>query len=367
MNVLAVIGTRPEAIKLAPVILHAQQVSGLKVTVCLTGQHEGMLDQALLSFGIQANHNLKIMHKAQTLCQAASEVLCGLEAVIRVERPDWVLVQGDTTTVAAASMCAAYERVRLGHVEAGLRTYDRDQPFPEELNRRVAAVFADLHFAPTRQAFNNLLAEGVPVSAVVLTGNPVIDALHWMASSVEKAAKDAAKDESNKGPFILVTAHRRENIGKPLEDICSAVEQVLDRVPDIRVVWPVHPNPRVSEIVRRRLGKRARVSLTEPAEYRHFVSLLMSCELVLSDSGGVQEEAPAFGKPVLVLRGTTERPEGIEAGAAKLVGTDPVRVAEETIRLLSDREAYRLMANAVNPYGDGMASRRIVSALLAAK
>jgi len=374
VRVLCVIGTRPEAIKLAPVVRELRRRAGgagsaAEVKVCLTAQHREMLDQVLRLFEIQAEYDLDVMTEDQTPSRVAAAVLERLEPILQRERPTWVLVQGDTTTVAAAALAAFYAGTRLGHVEAGLRTRDKWQPFPEEINRRVATVIADLHFAPTEWARQNLLREQVPAEDIVVTGNPVIDALHWVAGlPPERGAwDDTPADGPNVSPrLILVTAHRRENFGPPLERICAALREIAARYGDrVRVVYPVHPNPNVREPVVRLLGDLPNVRLLPPVDYRTLARLLKQAHLVLTDSGGIQEEAPAFGKPVLVLREVTERPEGVEAGTARLVGTDRARIVGEAVRLLEDAQAYDRMAQARNPYGDGHAAERIVAALCA--
>lgn len=383
LRVMSIFGTRPEAIKLAPVIreLRRRAADGwLHSTVCVTAQHRQMLDQVLGDFGIVPDHDLDIMVQAQSTTRVASQVLARLEPILQTERPDWVLVQGDTTTVAAASLAAYYAGVKVGHVEAGLRSGDKWQPFPEEVNRRVASVIADLHFAPTEQAHRTLIGEGVPAHRVVRTGNPIIDALRWVAEKpfpthllehlvtqgVPRAllAPGAAEFRAT-AKLILVTAHRRENFGAPLEQICLALRDIaLDHRYPVHVVYPVHPNPNVSEPVHRLLGAVSNISLTPPLDYQTLVYLMKQSYVVMTDSGGLQEEAPSLGKPVLVLRAVTERPEGVETGVAKLVGGNRTMIVQEAHRLLSDDHAYASMARAVNPYGDGHASSRIVQALL---
>lgn len=392
MKVLTIFGTRPEAIKLAPVIneLHRRSNgSNLKSLVCVTGQHRQMLDQVLHIFGIKPDYDLNLMKENQTPTQVASAVLAQLEPILDKERPDWVLVQGDTTTVAAASLAAFYSRVKVGHVEAGLRTNDKWKPFPEEINRRVASVISDLHFAPTNLSRDNLLREGVAEKNIIVVGNPVIDALHWTATkpptpeaeelleSLETfETLDIGKptatgignnsaERSSYPRIILVTAHRRENFGKPLEDICMALQDIAlmyDR--RVHIVYSVHPNPNVREMVHRLLGKVSNITLTPPLDYLNLVHLMKRSYMVLTDSGGIQEEAPALGVPVLVLRDVTERPEAIEAGTARVVGANRERIVSETARLLDDAAAYQEMARAVNPYGDGNSAKRIVGALL---
>ena len=381
MKVVCVLGTRPEAIKLAPVIRELCRRAdfrpganpggvGLQTVVCVTGQHREMLDQMLPLFGVEPDYDLDAMEDKQSPTRLASAVLARLEPVLESERPDWVLVQGDTTTVAAASLAAFYARVKVGHVEAGLRTGDKWQPFPEEINRRIGGVIADAHFAPTERARQNLLREGVPDDSIRVTGNTVIDALQWVASLPPTAAANellercGLRAETTARRVVLVTAHRRENFGQALEDICRALRDLVSRY-DVRVVYPVHLNPNVWEPVHELLGDVANIVLTPPLDYLSLVHLLKRSYLVLTDSGGLQEEAPGLGVPVLVLREVTERPEGVEAGAVRVVGTQRECIVAETARLLEDVESYRQLARAVNPYGDGRAAERIVSELLA--
>ncbi len=370
MRILSVFGTRPEAIKMAPVIreLERRSQSGVESLVCVTGQHREMLDQVLQLFGITPDYDLAVMEENQTLAGVAAAVLARLEPVLREVKPDWVLVQGDTTTVAAASLAAFYARAKVGHVEAGLRTYDKWQPFPEEINRRVAGVVADLHFAPTERSRQNLLREGIPAEQILVTGNPVIDALHWVAS-LPSDGKLPGGDLSTLAPshtrVILVTAHRRENLGRPLEKICLALRELAARYGDaLRIIYPVHLNPNVWGPVHRLLGEVPNIILLPPLDYLPLVHVMRRAHLVLTDSGGIQEEAPGLGKPVLVLRDVTERPEAVEAGTVRLVGTEQSRIVAETERLLEDPIEYQRMARAVNPYGDGRAAERIVDALV---
>jgi UDP-N-acetylglucosamine 2-epimerase (non-hydrolysing) len=368
-KVLSVFGTRPEAIKMAPVVkaleTHSERV---EARVCVTAQHRQILDQVLDLFDIEPDYDLDIMLENQSLAQVTASVFTRLDAVLAAEDPDWVLVQGDTTTVMAASVAAFYRRVKVGHVEAGLRTGDKHHPFPEEINRRVAGVVADLHFAPTAWARDNLLKEGAPPETIRVTGNPVIDALLNVA---------ARPYDPDTGPLaglpwdrriLLVTAHRRENFGRPLEDICAALIEIARRYPnDVHIVYPVHPNPNVQRPVYSLLDGVSNISLLTALDYLPMVYLMKHCTLVLTDSGGIQEEAPGLGKPVLVLREKTERPEGVEAGTVRLVGTRAEIVVTEACRLLDDPAAYRQMAQAVNPYGDGHAADYIVNALLEAE
>lgn len=364
LRVLSVFGTRPEAIKMAPVVLALRALGDeVESRVCVTAQHREMLDDVLRLFRIEPDHDLDVMRPGQSPTAVAAEILHRLEPVLEVERPDWVLVQGDTTTAAIASLAAFYAGARVGHVEAGLRSGEPREPFPEELNRRVAAVIADLHFAPTAGARANLLREGVPAEAIVVTGNPVIDALQH-AVSIADGESDLPAGLDSGERVVLVTAHRRESFGRPIESICAAIWSLANRYPDVRFVFPVHPNPAVSDVVNASLAGVPGVTLLAPLSYLELIRLLRRAYLVLTDSGGLQEEAPSLGKPVLCLRDVTERVEGVAAGTVRLIGTDPVRIVEETARLLDSAAEHDRMAQAVNPYGDGRAAGRIVEALL---
>jgi UDP-N-acetylglucosamine 2-epimerase (non-hydrolysing) len=364
IRVLVVAGTRPEAVKLAPVIQELRRhPQRFDARVCATAQHREMLDQVLDLFGIVPEVDLDLMEPGQTPSQVAARVLLGLEPVLRDWRPHWVLVQGDTTTVMAAALCAHYNRVRVGHVEAGLRSHDRANPFPEEMNRVVADHVSDLHFAPTQRAHDNLLREGIPASCIHITGNTVIDALLQVAGrSWEPSGSDPLGQLDPEKRWILVTAHRRESFGDPLLGICSAVRALASRG-DVQVIYPVHRNPSVWDPVHAALGDVPGIRLLPPLSYERLVYLMKRSTLVLTDSGGIQEEAPSLGLPVLVLREVTERPEGVEAGAARVVGTRPERIVAEASRLLDDAQAYEAMAEVPNPYGDGHAARRVVAAL----
>jgi UDP-N-acetylglucosamine 2-epimerase (non-hydrolysing) len=367
MRVLTVFGTRPEAVKMAPVVQELKRTPGIEVCVCVTAQHRQMLDQVLTLFEIRPDIDLDLMQEDQSLAELSAAIFTHLDPVLAHVRPDWMLVQGDTTTSAVASLLAYYRRIRVGHVEAGLRTHDKWQPFPEEINRRVTGVIADLHFAPTEWARHNLLAESVPEAAVVVTGNPVIDALQAVAARPEPEETARLLEKLGIGAqgkrLILVTAHRRENFGEPLENICAALRELAGRG-DVEIVYPVHLNPNVQTPVHHLLDGVAHVSLLPPQDYLPLVHLMKRAALILTDSGGIQEEAPAFGVPVLVLRAVTERPEGVEAGVLTLVGTDDRLIVREASRLLDDPAAYASMARAVNPFGDGHAAARIVQTLL---
>jgi UDP-N-acetylglucosamine 2-epimerase (non-hydrolysing) len=367
LRVLSIFGTRPEAVKMAPVVQRLAATDGVVSSVCVTAQHRQMLDQVLELFDIRPDHDLNLMQPDQPLGELAAAVLTGLEPVLAEVQPDWIVVQGDTTTVMAASLLAYFHHVRIGHVEAGLRTGDKWEPFPEEINRRVAGVVADLHFAPTAWARDNLLREGVASERILVTGNPVIDALQAIAGRPYDLARGPLASIPWDRRLILVTAHRRENFGQPIEEIFSALRQIAsDYRGDAHLVYPVHLNPHVQEPAHRILGGIPNISLIDPLDYLPMVHLMKRAYLVLTDSGGLQEEAPALGTPVLVLRRVTERPEAIEAGTARLVGTDRERILRETRRLLDHPEERQAMARAVNPYGDGHAAERIVEALLQA-
>lgn len=373
MRILSIFGTRPEAVKMAPVVRQLVATPGIESLVCVTAQHRQMLDQVLQLFKITPDVDLDIMLPNQTLAELTANLFTRLDPILREIHPDWVLIQGDTTTVMATALLAYYHQIKIGHVEAGLRTHNKWQPFPEEINRRVAGVVADLHFAPTDWARQNLLNEGVPPEQVILTGNPVIDALQTVANLPPSAELKALlkqiglPDEIplHSPRLVLVTAHRRENFGEPLENICSALRSLAGHYGDtIRIIYPVHLNPNVQGVVNQQLGNIPNVTLLAPLDYLPWVQLIQRATLVLTDSGGLQEEAPGLGVPVLVLRQVTERPEGLKAGTVRLVGTDSGTIVREARRLLDDPDAYQQMAKAVNPYGDGHAARRIVQALL---
>lgn len=365
LKVVAVFGTRPEAIKMAPLVKELAKYQGeIDCKVAVTAQHREMMDQVLKLFAITPDYDLNVMQPQQSLFDITSRALTGLQEVFQAEKPDLVLVHGDTTTTFVAALAAYYLQVPVGHVEAGLRTRDKFSPFPEELNRQLTGVLTDLHFAPTGQAKQNLLRESVSAENIYVTGNTVIDAL-LATVRPGRAFAEAGLDgiDYDRQRVLLVTIHRRENLGEPMREICRALRELAETYPDVLVVLPVHKNPLVRNVVQEELSGLARVRLIEPLDYLPFANLLNSCYLVLSDSGGLQEEAPALGKPVLVLRNTTERPEAVTAGTVELVGTGQEAVASAARRLLNDRAAYEKMANVVNPYGDGQASRRIVQAV----
>jgi UDP-N-acetylglucosamine 2-epimerase (non-hydrolysing) len=364
IRVLSVFGTRPEAIKMAPVVKALQDAPDrFESVVCVSAQHRTMLDQVLQVFGLHADHDLDLMTAAQSPADVTARVLERLPSLLRQIRPDVLLVQGDTMTSFAAAFAAFLERIPSGHVEAGLRTGDRYQPFPEEMNRVLTTRLASIHFPPTTQARAALLAEGVPAADVHLTGNTVIDAL------LQTVRPDYIFRTPRLGPLdparrlVLVTTHRRESFGAPLESTCAAIRELAGRFPDLQWVLPVHPNPQVKQTVERLLCDLPGMYLIAPVDYVEFVHLMNRAYIVLTDSGGVQEEAPSLGKPVLVLREVTERPEGVEAGTAVVVGTDRDRIVRVASELLTSRNSYEKMANAVNPYGDGHASPRILNAL----
>lgn len=366
-KILTIIGTRPEAIKLAPVVLVLKKkYSSFVSKVCLTAQHREMLDQPLALFDIKADYDLNIMSPGQTLAQVTARAVKGLDEIVAKEKPDVILVQGDTTTAFCGALVGYYHQIKVGHVEAGLRTGEKYAPFPEEINRRLVGQIADLHFAPTKHAKQALLKEGICEENVFVTGNTVIDALLWVRERVRATQPDLPKGlisaiEGRR--VILVTGHRRESFGEGFENICQAIREVADAFVDVAFVYPMHLNPNVREPVRRILDAHPRIHLIEPLSYAPFVWLMDRSEIVLTDSGGVQEEAPSLGKPVLVMRETTERPEGISAGNALLVGVGKERIALELTRLLQNPEQCARMAAVNNPYGDGHAAQRIVEIL----
>lgn len=365
-KILFVFGTRPEAIKLCPVLLNLRQSEGFQVQVCVTAQHRSMLDQVLAAFNVTPDFDLDLMRPGQTLSEITARILSALEPVIQSAQPDMLIVQGDTTTTFAGALAAFYQHVPVGHVEAGLRTGDLSQPFPEELNRVLATRLATLHFAPTASARDNLLAEGIDPRRISVTGNSGIDAVLYVRDALAAGRLPAAPwpqlDSSKK--LIVVTAHRRESFGEGFVHICEALAQ-LARRKDVQLIYPVHRNPNVMDPVYRILGGLHNVLLWEPLDYVPFVDLMRRAFLLITDSGGIQEEGPSLGKPILVMREKTERPEAVAAGTVKLVGTDPHRIVSEAERLLDDEAEYARMARIHNPYGDGQASSRIRTALQA--
>ena len=366
LKIMTIFGTRPEAIKMAPVVLElAKYPAMIEPVVAVTAQHREMLDQVLKLFDIKPDHDLDIMAKGQTLFDITCRAMQGLNEVLAKEKPDMVLVHGDTTTTFAGALTAFYHQIAVGHVEAGLRTHHKYSPYPEEMNRRLTGSLADLHFAPTCTAKENLLQEGIDQSNIFVTGNTVIDALlATVNSQYQFADKLLAGIRYTDRKVILVTTHRRENLGEPMRHVYQALRDIVTEFDDVEIVFPVHRNPLVRSVVNSELGGLERVHLIDPLDYQPFANLLARSYLVLTDSGGIQEEAPALGKPVLVLRDTTERPEAIEAGTVKLIGTDRDRVYNETRLLLTRQHEYERLANACNPYGDGRASRRIVQAII---
>lgn len=371
-KVLVVIGTRPEAIKMSPLIRQlCDYQKKIKVWTCVTGQHREMIDQVLTLFNIFPDIDLDLMRVNQTPSQVASRVLSTMDPILEDLHPDLVLVQEDTTTVMSTSIAAHYHRIEVGHVEAGLRTYDRFQPFPEEMNRVVTDHISDLHFSPTARACKSLLLEGISRNKIFITGNTVIDALNWVVkqpagSSLHNLLESLGRGENRLSlskRIILVTAHRRESFGKPLQNICNALQSLADRN-DVHFIYPVHHNPNIFEPVHKYLGKHSNITLIPPVDYQTKVQLMKHNRLILTDSAGIQEEAPSLGIPVLVLRDTSERPEAVDAGAARLVGTDSNRIIPEVERLLDDQAAYNSMARVINPYGDGQAAERIIDILI---
>lgn len=375
MKILSVLGTRPEAVKMAPVVRLLKATPGINSFVCVTAQHRQMLDQVLELFRITPDYDLDLMREGQTMAQVSAGIFTHLDPILAELQPDWVLAVGDTTTVVTTSLLAFYRRIKFGHMEAGLRTHNKWHPFPEEINRRLATVTADLHFAPTEWSRGNLLREGVDESCIFVTGNTVIDALHYVVNQdkpdeilllLEKLGvtrgETAAGVPATK-KLVLVTAHRRENFGQGLENICQALNELASRG-DVEIIYPVHLNPNVQEPVNRILKGKPNITLLPPLNYRPLVHLMKNATLILTDSGGLQEEAPSLGVPVLVMRETTERPEGIDAGTLRLVGTETSRIVREATRLLEDESEYARMAKASNPYGDGHAAERIVEALV---
>ena len=362
IKVMSIFGTRPEAIKMAPLVKELEKREEIKSIVCVTAQHRQMLDQVLETFDIKPDYDLNIMKQGQTLGEITTRALVGVESVIKEEKPDIILVHGDTTTTFAGALAAFYNQVAIGHVEAGLRTNDKYSPYPEEMNRQMVDCMTDMYFAPTNLSKQNLLDENIEEEKIYVTGNTAIDA---MATTVKDdythPALDWVKGDER---LILVTAHRRENLGDPMRNIFKAIRKIVDEFKDVKVLYPIHLNPKVREVAHEIFDGCDRVRLIEPLEVFDFHNFINNCYMIMSDSGGVQEEAPSLGKPVLVLRDTTERPEGIDAGTLKLVGTDEDNIYKETKILLTDKDAYNKMSKASNPYGDGHASERITDAII---
>lgn len=369
LRVLSVFGTRPEAVKMAPVVLALRQQADIDSKVCVTAQHRQMLDQVLDVFQIKPDYDLNLMKPDQSLAMLSAAIFTHLDPILKEVNPDWILIQGDTTTVMVSAIAGYFRKVKIGHVEAGLRSHDKWAPFPEEINRRIAGVTADLHFAPTLGNRQNLLNEGVSPEQIVVTGNPAIDALHMIAAKPVPASLTEMFNEFGIAPtgkrLVLITAHRRENFGQPLLNICAAIQKLARRYADqVEFIYPVHLNPNVQAPVYQHLFNIPNVHLIAPLDYLPMVHMMKTAHVILTDSGGLQEEAPALGVPTLVLRETTERPEGVEAGTLELVGSDPNLIFRKTCTLLDDAKEHSKMANAVNPYGDGTAASKIVQALL---
>ena len=364
LKVMSIFGTRPEAIKMAPVVLELQRQPEIESVVAVTAQHREMLDQVLKLFAIRPDFDLNIMSEGQTLFDITSRALLGLDKVLSEVKPHVVLVHGDTTTTFAGALAAYYHQIEVGHVEAGLRTRNKFSPYPEEMNRRLTGSLADLNFAPTITAKENLLRENVDAEKIFVTGNTVIDALYQTVRRDFKFTGELANVDFDNRRIILVTTHRRENLGEPMRNVYKALKSLVEEFPNVEIIFPVHKNPKVREVVNAELGNLERVRLTDPMDYEPFANLMSRADLILTDSGGVQEEAPALGKPVLVLRDTTERPEAVHAGTVKLIGTNRETVYSTAKTLLTNDFEYRQMAEARSPYGDGHAAQRIVKALL---
>ena len=362
IKVMSIFGTRPEAIKMAPLVKELEKRPEIESIVCVTAQHREMLDQVLATFQITPDYDLNMMKQGQTLSDITTRALTGIDGVLKEAKPDIVLVHGDTSTTFAGALAAFYNQIAIGHVEAGLRTYDKYSPYPEEMNRQMVDCMTDMFFAPTELSRENLLKENIPDAKIYVTGNTVIDA---MDTTVDEDYTHPELDWLNGDQLILLTAHRRENLGEPMKNIFRGIRKVLDEVPGYKVIYPIHKNPLVRAAADEIFGDCDRVKLIEPLEVFDFHNFQNKAHIILSDSGGIQEEAPSLGKPVLVLRNTTERPEGIAAGTLKLVGTDADVIYRETLRLLTDSAEYDRMSKASNPYGDGHASERIVDAIIA--
>lgn len=368
MKIVVIAGTRPEAIKVAPIVKELKKYSHIETLLCNTGQHKQMIDETFADFQLVPDISLDVMSPNQTLSSLTAKLFVALESVFDEQKPDWVVVQGDTTTVMVSAMCAFYKNIKIAHVEAGLRSFNSRAPFPEEINREIVTRVADLHFAPTRNAYANLIRESVDPNKAFITGNTVIDALIWVRDFLKdkpQYSNESVRKAIAQGKrVILITGHRRENFGNGFEEICHAVKELAKRYENCLFVYPVHLNPNVQEPVRKCLSDQENILLLPPQSYLYFQALLNSCYLVLTDSGGIQEEAPALGKPVLVMRDVTERPEGIKTGCAKLVGARADSIIEEVSKLLDDEAAYEKMARAQNPYGHGHSAKRIINAIL---
>jgi len=362
-KIFFVFGTRPEAIKLAPVIIEAKKHKEFLTKVVITAQHREMLDEVLRVFRVKPDFDLNVMKPNQTLSEVTSRILIGVENILKKEKPDWVVVQGDTTTVLATALACYYQKNSLAHVEAGLRSFDKYQPFPEEINRRLVSHIADINFAPTKGAAENLLKEGIDKKKILITGNTVIDALLMAVGKKVRLNKELKKVDFKKR-IILVTAHRRENFGTPLENICNAIKEISKLSDNLEIVYPLHLNPNVQETAKRVLSNTSNIKLLQPLDYLTFCYLMKKSYLILTDSGGIQEEAPSLHKPVLILRNVTERPEVVQVGAAILVGTKKENIIKETSSLLEDKQKYQQMSSIPSPFGDGKASCRIVGGLM---
>ena len=364
-KIITIFGTRPEAIKMAPLVKELEKREGIESKICVTAQHREMLDQVLELFDIKPDFDLNIMKTKQSLTGITNRILEGLETIFKEEKPDMILVHGDTTTTFSSALAAYYQQIKVGHVEAGLRTFDKYFPFPEEMNRKLTGAIADLHFSPTKGAKNNLLREGIDEKSIYITGNTVIDAmLHTVQDNYIFENKELNEIDFKNKKVIMITAHRRENWGEGISNICEALNQIVNENKDVELVYLVHLNPIVKDMVYEKLGGKERVHLLNPLDTKETHNLMNKCFMVMTDSGGLQEEAPHLGKPVLVLRDVTERPEAVEYGTVKLVGTNKEKIIDEANILINSKEAYEKMSKAVNPYGDGKASERICDAIM---
>lgn len=364
-KIITIFGTRPEAIKMAPLVKELEKREGIESKICVTAQHREMLDQVLELFDIKPDYDLNIMKTKQSLTGITNRILEGLEDIFKEEKPDMILVHGDTTTTFSSALAAYYQQIKVGHVEAGLRTFDKYFPFPEEMNRKLTGAIADLHFSPTKGAKNNLLREGIDEKSIYITGNTVIDAmLHTVEDDYVFENEELNKIDFKNKKVIMITAHRRENWGEGISNICEALNQIVNENKDVELVYLVHLNPIVKDMVYEKLGNKERIHLLNPLDTKETHNLMNKCFMVMTDSGGLQEEAPHLGKPVLVLRDVTERPEAVEYGTVKLVGTNKEKIIDEANILINSKEAYEKMSKAVNPYGDGKASERICDAIM---
>lgn len=364
-KIITIFGTRPEAIKMAPLVKELEKREGIESKICVTAQHREMLDQVLELFDIKPDFDLNIMKTKQSLTGITNRILEGLETIFKEEKPDMILVHGDTTTTFSSALAAYYQQIKVGHVEAGLRTFNKYFPFPEEMNRKLTGAISDLHFSPTKGAKNNLLREGIDEKSIYITGNTVIDAmLHTVEYNYVFENEELNKIDFKNKKVIMITAHRRENWGEGISNICEALNEIVDKNKDVELVYLVHLNPIVKDMVYEKLGGKERIHLLNPLDTKETHNLMNKCFMVMTDSGGLQEEAPHLGKPVLVLRDVTERPEAVEYGTVKLVGTDKEKIIREGNELINNKEAYEKMSKAVNPYGDGKASERICDAIM---